>query len=51
MLSEGGKLWPFAKETAEGVNLLANPRTVVAPIRRAGIRLFIVPVPPSIRLG
>ena len=42
-LSEGGKLWPDVAPIAKEVRLLDNLRTVVAEVRRAGIRVFIVP--------
>jgi len=42
-LSDGGKLWPPVKESAEEQNLLANMKSVVAAIRAAGIRVFYVP--------
>jgi nicotinamidase-related amidase len=42
-LSEGGKLWPRAKEVAEGVGLLDHLRTVLATARAQGFRVFVVP--------
>ncbi|SOD91449.1 isochorismatase family cysteine hydrolase [Streptomyces sp. Ag109_G2-15] len=42
-LSEGGKLWPRAKEVAEGVGLLDHMRTTLATARNRGFRVFIVP--------
>ncbi|MFD3917204.1 cysteine hydrolase family protein [Streptomyces sp. NPDC058603] len=42
-LSEGGKLWPQAKEVAEGVALLDHMRTMLAVARDQGFRVFIVP--------
>ncbi|SDS71914.1 Nicotinamidase-related amidase [Mucilaginibacter mallensis] len=42
-LSDGGKVWPRVREIAEANNLLDNLRTIVKSIRRAGIRIFIVP--------
>ncbi|MGW2957938.1 isochorismatase family cysteine hydrolase [Streptomyces sp. NPDC001220] len=42
-LSEGGKLWPRAKEVAEGVGLLDHMRTVLATARAHGFRVFVVP--------
>ncbi|WP_028801291.1 isochorismatase family cysteine hydrolase [Streptomyces sp. 142MFCol3.1] len=42
-LSEGGKLWPRAKEVAESVRLLDHMRQVLAATRTAGIRTFFVP--------
>ncbi|MFI1338456.1 cysteine hydrolase family protein [Streptomyces sp. NPDC020845] len=42
-LSEGGKLWPRAKEVAEGVGLLDHMRTMLATARSQGFRVFIVP--------
>jgi nicotinamidase-related amidase len=42
-LSEGGKVWPRLRGVAEKVGLLDNLRVVVAAVRAAGIRVFIVP--------
>jgi nicotinamidase-related amidase len=42
-LAEGGKLWPNVEAVARDVNLLDNLRNVVAAVRTAGIRVFIVP--------
>jgi nicotinamidase-related amidase len=42
-LSEGGKLWPSAKEVAEGIGLLDHMRAVLAAARSHGLRVFIVP--------
>ncbi|MFQ6391991.1 isochorismatase family cysteine hydrolase [Nocardia sp. KC 131] len=42
-LSEGGKLWPSAKEVAEGVGLLDHMRAMLAAARSRGFRVFIVP--------
>jgi nicotinamidase-related amidase len=42
-LSEGGKLWPRAKEVAEGVGLLDHMRAMLATARSRGFRVFIVP--------
>jgi nicotinamidase-related amidase len=42
-LSEGGKVWPRIKGVAEKVGLLDNLRAVVAAVRAAGVRVFIVP--------
>jgi len=42
-LSEGGKVWPRIRDVAEKVGLLDNLREVVAAVRAAGIRVFIVP--------
>ena len=42
-LSEGGKLWPRAKEIAEDVKLLDHLRAVVSTARAKGIRIFFVP--------
>jgi nicotinamidase-related amidase len=42
-LSEGGKLWPLVEGVAREVGLLDNLRTLTAAIRKAGIRIFIVP--------
>ena len=37
------KIWPQAKEVAEEVNLLSNLKSIVAVLRRSGIRIFFVP--------
>jgi nicotinamidase-related amidase len=42
-ISEGGKLWPRLKETAEAVDCVKHMRQVVAAARAAGIRIFIAP--------
>ncbi len=42
-LSEGGKLWPMVQKVANDVGLLDHLRAVLAAVRRAGIRVFIVP--------
>ncbi len=42
-LSEGGKIWPMIRDVAENVGLLNNLRAIVDAMRRAGIRIFIVP--------
>jgi nicotinamidase-related amidase len=42
-LSDGGKLWPRAKEVAEGVGLLDHMRQVLAAARERGLRVLIVP--------
>lgn len=42
-LSEGGKLWPLVEGVAKEVGLLDNLRTIIAAVRKAGIRVFIVP--------
>ena len=42
-LSDGGKLWPLVQGVAREVGLLDNLRTITAAIRKAGIRIFIVP--------
>jgi nicotinamidase-related amidase len=42
-LASEGKLWPFAREVAEAVNLLSNLRAIVASARQAGILVFFVP--------
>jgi nicotinamidase-related amidase len=42
-LSEGGKLWPSAKEVAESIGLLDHMRAVLAAARSRGFRVFIVP--------
>ncbi len=41
--AEEGKLWPFAKEVAESVNMLSNLRTIMETVRKAGIQVFFVP--------
>jgi nicotinamidase-related amidase len=42
-LSEGGKLWPRAKEVAEGVGLLDHMRAVLATARSRGFQVLVVP--------
>jgi nicotinamidase-related amidase len=42
-LSEGGKIWPRVKEVAIEVGLLDNLRAISRAVRRAGVRIFIVP--------
>jgi nicotinamidase-related amidase len=42
-ISEGGKLWKLAKETAEGVHCVANMIKVLEASRAAGLRVFIAP--------
>jgi len=42
-LSEGGKLWPPVKAVAEEQDLLVNMKAVLGAVRRAGIRVFVVP--------
>jgi nicotinamidase-related amidase len=42
-LSQEGKLWPHVKEVASEVGLLDNLRAISRAVRRAGIRIFIVP--------
>lgn len=42
-LSEGGKLWPPVKESAEEQNLLPNMKAVMVAVRAAGIGVFYVP--------
>ncbi|MFD8076724.1 isochorismatase family cysteine hydrolase [Streptomyces sp. NPDC059718] len=42
-LSEGGKLWPAAKEVAEGIGLLDNMRAMLGAARDLGFHVFIVP--------
>lgn len=42
-LAADGKLWPYAKEVAESVNLLSNLRTILKFVRQVGIQVFIVP--------
>lgn len=42
-ISEGGKLWPATRSTAEEVDLLPNLKRLVAEAREAGIRIVYVP--------
>jgi nicotinamidase-related amidase len=42
-LSEGGKVWPFIKDIAEEVRLLANLHAINKAVRDAGIQVVIVP--------
>ncbi len=42
-ISEGGKLWPYAKEVAEAVNCVPNMRDVLGAARAAGIKVIFVP--------
>ncbi len=42
-LAEQGKLWPYAKEVAESVNMLSNLRTVMDAVRQSDIQIFFVP--------
>src|SRR5262245_3727327 len=42
-ISEGGKLWPSAKEVAQANNCVDNMRDVLAAARSAGITVFFVP--------
>jgi nicotinamidase-related amidase len=42
-LSEGGKIWPRVKAVAEEVGLIDNLKTISQAVRRAGMRVFIVP--------
>jgi nicotinamidase-related amidase len=42
-LSEAGKLWPMVEEVARKVGLLENLRKITGAIRKAGIRIIIVP--------
>lgn len=42
-LSEGGKLWPRTKATAEAVGLLDHMREALAAARSSGVRVFFVP--------
>jgi nicotinamidase-related amidase len=42
-LASEGKLWPFAKEVAEAVNLLWHLRAIVDAARQAGMQVFFVP--------
>jgi len=42
-LSEGGKMWPFTKETVEGVGLVQNLKALIAAARAHGIQLIYAP--------
>lgn len=42
-MSEGGKLYDRIKETAEAAGMFGNLRKLLAAVRTAGIRVFIVP--------
>ncbi len=42
-LSEGGKLWPYVRDVAQSVGLHDNLRAILGAVRKAGIRVFIVP--------
>ncbi|QGQ94116.1 cysteine hydrolase [Paenibacillus psychroresistens] len=42
-LSPEGKLYPYAKEVAESVNLLSHLQEIVAAVRHSGIQVFFVP--------
>ena len=42
-LSEGGKLWPFTKETVRGVNLIENLKNILSTARSSGIKVVYVP--------
>ncbi len=42
-LAPEGKLWPYAKEVAESVNMLSNLQTIVGSVRDLGNQLFFVP--------
>lgn len=42
-LSEGGKLWPFTKETVEGVGLVQNLKALLAAARSRDIKIFYAP--------
>src|SRR5689334_24736948 len=42
-LSEGGKVWPRIQNIALEVGLLDNLRAIRAAMRRAGMKIFIVP--------
>jgi ureidoacrylate peracid hydrolase len=42
-ISEGGKLWPLAKEIAEAVNCVPNMLAILHAARAAGIRVFYAP--------
>ena len=42
-LSEGGKLWPFTKETVRSVNLIKNLKNILSAVRSSGIKVVYVP--------
>jgi nicotinamidase-related amidase len=42
-ISEGGKLWPYAKDVAERVSLVPNLRRLLAAGREAGLSIVYVP--------
>lgn len=42
-LAPEGKLWPYAKEVAESVNMLAHLRLIMDTVRNSGIQVFFVP--------
>lgn len=42
-LSEGGKLWPYTKPTAEAVGLVDHMKQTLAAARENGVKVFIVP--------
>lgn len=43
MVSEGGKLWSFMKETVKGVNLIENLKNILSAARSSGIKVVYVP--------
>ncbi|MBA2117857.1 cysteine hydrolase family protein [Bremerella alba] len=42
-LAPEGKLWPYAKEVAESVNMLAHLRSIMDAVREVGTQVFFVP--------
>lgn len=42
-LSEGGIIWPRVKEVAEEIDLIVNLKRVDGAVRKAGVKVFIVP--------
>ena len=42
-LAPEGKLWPFAQEVAESVNMLPHLHAIMDTVRAAGIQVFFVP--------
>ena len=42
-LAPEGKLWPYSKEVAESVNMLAHLRLIMDTVRNADIQVFFVP--------
>ncbi|AIQ12259.1 isochorismatase family cysteine hydrolase [Paenibacillus durus] len=42
-LASEGKLYPYAKEVAESVNMLEHLKEIVEAVRKSGIQVFFVP--------